>query len=268
MSPQPRQQNRNAGANGFSGKSLDDYVDVAERLQDFLDAYPEGSLQRVGQPEIVTVSGFNTKTSKDETRTFIVYTAAAYRTPDDPRPGMGTAWEPWPGTTPYTNNSELMNAETAAWGRAIVALGLAANRGLASRQEVRARVEEQQAAAAPAGESKAPAKPKAKTAKPEAAAKNPEPYENWQPSDAEITALRDLYAASGWHGTEVGEAKDGEQADPHMMLRMQLAAVGADNGVREDGPSAHVGECLAKLTQPQYEDVKKALAEAVAETIK
>jgi hypothetical protein len=75
---------------------------------------------------------------------FVVYTAAAYRTPDDPRPGMGTAWEPFPGTTPYTRNSELMNAETAAWGRAIVALGLTSNRKLASRQEVRARREEQQ----------------------------------------------------------------------------------------------------------------------------
>jgi hypothetical protein len=70
---------------------------------------------------------------------FVVYQAAAYRTPDDLRPGHGIAWEPIPGPTPYTKDSELMNAETAAWGRAIVALGLAANRKIASKQEVLAR---------------------------------------------------------------------------------------------------------------------------------
>lgn len=116
------------------GFSLDDYVDVAERIQNFMDAHPEGSLQQACDPEVVQVGD----------RLFIKYTAAAFRHPHDPRPGIGTAWEPFPGQTPYTKNSELMNAETAAWGRAIVALGIVANRKLASRQEVRARVEEQQ----------------------------------------------------------------------------------------------------------------------------
>lgn len=111
--------------------NLDDYVTVAERVHLFLEKYPEGSLQRIGW-EIQDVSG----------HLFVVYTAAAYRTPDDPRPGIGTAWEPFPGTTPYTAKSELMNAETAAWGRAIVALGIAANRGIASREEVRNRSQE------------------------------------------------------------------------------------------------------------------------------
>lgn len=115
--------------------SLDEYIDVAERLQDFKDAHPEGSLQTLSW----------TPTQVDG-KWFIVYHAAAFRTPDDTRPGHGIAWEPFPGGTPYTKNSELMNAETAAWGRAIVALGLAANRKLASRQEVRARMEEQEAA--------------------------------------------------------------------------------------------------------------------------
>ncbi len=115
--------------------SLDDYVDVAERVVAFKDKYPDGSLQTIDW-SVVEVGD----------RAFIVYRAAAYRTPDDARPGHGTAWEPFPGLTPYTKNSELMNAETAAWGRAIVALGLVANRKLASRQEVRARAEEQTAA--------------------------------------------------------------------------------------------------------------------------
>jgi len=50
------------------------------------------------------------------------------------------AYEQWPGRTPYTRDSELQNAETSAWGRAIVAV-LAADtkRGIASQEEVRNR---------------------------------------------------------------------------------------------------------------------------------
>ena len=73
-------------------------------------------------------------------RAIIVAKAYAYRTPDDPRPGIGHAQESFPGKTPYTRDSELMNAETSAWGRSIVAV-LAADtrRGVASRDEVAAR---------------------------------------------------------------------------------------------------------------------------------
>lgn len=110
----------------MSGKfSLNDYVDVAERLQDFKKQYPEGSLGQVSL-EFVNVAG------KD----FVVYTAAAYRTPDDLAPGIGTAWEPIPGLTPYTKNSEVMVAETSAWGRAIIAVTGAGTKRIASRQEV------------------------------------------------------------------------------------------------------------------------------------
>ena len=71
-----------------------------------------------------------------------MYTACAYRTPDDIRPGVGVAWELVPGATSFTRGSEAMNAETAAWGRAIVAV-LAADtkRGVASAQEVNNRQE-------------------------------------------------------------------------------------------------------------------------------
>lgn len=112
---------------------LDDYIDVAERLMDFTTRYPEGTLQTIDW-SVEEVGGHQ----------FVVYRAAAYRTPDDPRPGHGIAWEPFPGQTSFTRNSELMNAETAAWGRAILACGLPAKRALASAQEVRNRVAEQQ----------------------------------------------------------------------------------------------------------------------------
>lgn len=112
---------------------LSGYNDVAARMIEFRDKYPEGCLQPAdpAKPfEVVTVGD----------RVFIAYTAAAYRTAADPRPGIGVAWEPFPGSTNFTRDSELQNAETSAWGRAILAVGAAdAKKGVASREEVRNR---------------------------------------------------------------------------------------------------------------------------------
>jgi hypothetical protein len=91
----------------------------------------------------------------------VAYVAAAYRTPDDPRPGIGVAWELYPGTTPYTRDSELMNAETSAWGRAIVAVGIPTKK-IASADEVRNRApafDDVPFTAKPVSAPKAPAKP-------------------------------------------------------------------------------------------------------------
>lgn len=106
-----------------------DYIDVAARIVEFRTKHPEGSLQQVSL-EFRDFAG----------QSWVIYTAAAYRTPDDTRPGQGTAWEPVPGKTNFTRDSEVQNAETAAWGRAIVAV-LAADtkRGIASAEEVRNR---------------------------------------------------------------------------------------------------------------------------------
>lgn len=111
-----------------------DYVDVAERIRMFRDLYPEGSLR----PAILKRPFWIEAVPDVGPR--LVYVAAAYRHPLDPAPGIGSAWEPLPGKTPYTRDSELMVAETSAWGRAIVAV-LAADtkRGVASADEVRAR---------------------------------------------------------------------------------------------------------------------------------
>lgn len=108
-----------------------DYIDVATRIVEFREKYPNGSLQQVSI-EFVKVN------NKD----WVVYTAAAYRTPDDQRPGIGTAWEPIPGPTSFTRDSEVQNAETAAWGRAMVAaLAVDTRKGIASAEEVRNRSE-------------------------------------------------------------------------------------------------------------------------------
>lgn len=112
---------------------LGSYIDVAARIAEFRGKHPDGSLQPADltQPYRVQEIGG---------QTYIVVVAAAYRTPDDPRPGIGMAYEVFPGRTPYTKGSELQNAETSAWGRAIVAV-LAADtrRGIASQEEVRNR---------------------------------------------------------------------------------------------------------------------------------
>ena len=107
-----------------------DYIDVASRIVEFRAKYPEGSLQQVTMEFLSDFGG------KD----WVVYTAAAYRTPDDERPGIGTAWEPVPGPTRFTRDSEVQNAETAAWGRAMVAaLAVDTKKGIASQEEVRNR---------------------------------------------------------------------------------------------------------------------------------
>lgn len=104
-----------------------DYIDVAERLRILREEYPNASLQ--GSYEIIEVAG----------QTKVVYRAECYRDEEDPRPGVGYAWEDIPGTTNFTRGSELMNAETSAWGRAIVAALAAETKRVASADEVRNR---------------------------------------------------------------------------------------------------------------------------------
>lgn len=120
-----------------------DYIDVATRLVEFRDKYPNGSLQPadLSQPYRIETIGDTT---------WIVVVAAAYRTPDDPRPGIGMAYERFPGATPYTRNSELQNAETSSWGRAIVAaLAADTKKGIASAEEIRNRRAEDEARTLP-----------------------------------------------------------------------------------------------------------------------
>lgn len=120
---------------------LNDYVDVAARIAEFRAKYPEGSLQPLDLTQPYRVETIGDKT-------YIVVVAAAYRSPGDQRPGIGMAYEQWPGRTPYTRDSELQNAETSAWGRAIVAaLAADTKKGITSAEEVRNRQADQQAAA-------------------------------------------------------------------------------------------------------------------------
>lgn len=108
------------------------YKEVPERIRDFRAKHPEGSLQS----EVITWPTTDLP--------FVAVLAKAFRTPDDERPGIGLAWEPVPGTTPYTKNSELQNAETSAWGRAIIAVLASESKHIASAEDVRNRAEERE----------------------------------------------------------------------------------------------------------------------------
>lgn len=120
----------------MSGPDLHDYIEVPERIAMFYEQYPEGvictGLFPDGKPYALETIG---------DRTYLTMVAYAYRTVDDPHPAVGTVWEPVPGKTPYTRDSEPMNAETSAWGRAIAALGIGTKRSIASANEVRSRQE-------------------------------------------------------------------------------------------------------------------------------
>jgi hypothetical protein len=113
---------------------LGGYVDVPTRMAEFRRKHPEGSLQPADLSEPYKIERINDQT-------YIVVVAAAYRGPDDTKPGIGMAYEPFPGRTPYTRGSELQNAETSAWGRAIAAtLAVDTKKGgVASAEEIRNR---------------------------------------------------------------------------------------------------------------------------------
>lgn len=110
----------------MSGKpNLENYVDVDARMDWFYDRFPDGSLQA----EIVV--------GPEQDKGIVVVKAYAYRQPLDDRPGVGLASEPFPGKTSFTNGSELMNAETSAWGRALAAIGAPRKGHIASADEAR-----------------------------------------------------------------------------------------------------------------------------------
>ena len=125
---------------------LGDYIEVADRVRDWYQLHPEGALRCVDSHFVRNAAG--------EIVGYF-YRAAAYRNATDDHPaGEGEAFEPIPGKTSFTRDSEVQNCETSAWGRAIVAAGLPSKK-IASANEVRNRQEPAPSAranAAPTGE--------------------------------------------------------------------------------------------------------------------
>jgi hypothetical protein len=113
------------------GFNLGDYVEVKDRIRLFYEAWPTGAL----------VTG-DVRISVDDDTPRVIVQAFAYRTPDDPHPGVGWSWMVLPGSTSYTKGSELENTETSAWGRAIGSLGIGIDKSIASANEVRGKAGE------------------------------------------------------------------------------------------------------------------------------
>jgi hypothetical protein len=111
---------------------LGNYVDVPTRIRQLREKHPDAVLRPANPAEpfrIMTIGN----------REFIIYTAACYRSPDDPMPAIAVAAEPVIGSSAFTRNSEVMNAETSAWGRAIMACLAVDEPHIASREEVQNR---------------------------------------------------------------------------------------------------------------------------------
>lgn len=124
------------------GDRLGDYREVKDRLPEFFERFPEGSVQTELIEFTVTGRGeaqAGRKTYDDQIFGHVVMKAMAFRKPDDPRPGIGYSSMRMPGTTPYTLGAELENAETSAVGRALVNIGIQAHNGYASQDEIEAK---------------------------------------------------------------------------------------------------------------------------------
>ena len=109
--------------------NLDGYVTVNERLKMALKDHPDLRVEEL--PFAIVEIG---------DQTFLHCTVRVHQTPDDTQPVLGSVLEPIPGRTPYTKNSEYMVGHTSALGRALGYLGYGIDRGLASNDEVAARI--------------------------------------------------------------------------------------------------------------------------------
>lgn len=113
---------------GVVSFDLSDYSTVAERIANGFDRYPNCRYQ----------------TELDEVRNAAgeligwKCRVAFWRDPEDPTPIIAHAVEPVPGKTSFTKDSEAMNAETSAIGRALILAGFPSKK-IASAEEVQAR---------------------------------------------------------------------------------------------------------------------------------
>lgn len=101
------------------------YEEVADRIHRFYEKHPDGRVFTKSW-EVVNVGQ----------QVFIVVEALVFTGKDDALPGKGIAWEQFPGRTPFTRGTELMNAETSAWGRALASIGLGGKR-IATVEEIK-----------------------------------------------------------------------------------------------------------------------------------
>jgi len=119
--------------------NLDNYVDVPTRLAEALKRWPDLRIQETDNQVITMPDG----------STFIRCTVTVWRDIADPIPVVASAAEPFPGNTPYTKRSEYMVGMTSALGRALGYMGCGVSKSIASRNEVEARIDGQEATITP-----------------------------------------------------------------------------------------------------------------------
>lgn len=104
--------------------SLENYVDVAERLRLAKEMFPDFRIQsEIWFDDI-------------EGQKVVICKAKFYRDGNDTIPATGHAWELVWGKTPFVKYSEVMNAETSAWGRCVAAAGVPVSK-VATVEEVK-----------------------------------------------------------------------------------------------------------------------------------
>lgn len=106
----------------------DGYIEVKDRIEKFYEKFPDGTIQS----ELIEYMP-----QTGEHKGHVIFKAKAYRTPVDTLPGVGHSMLEIPGKTPFTQGSEMENAETSAWGRALAAMGFEVKKSIASADEVR-----------------------------------------------------------------------------------------------------------------------------------
>ena len=109
---------------------LSEYVDVKTRLKQALALYPQLRIVE-HRPEITQVGD----------QLFIECSVTVSRDPDDPIPVTAYIFEPYPGKTSFTKNSEQANGATSVLGRALGYLGFGIDKSIASSNEVLGRQE-------------------------------------------------------------------------------------------------------------------------------
>ena len=104
---------------------LNDYVDVPHRLKMLAEKFPDVRIVE-SEPRIRQIGD----------KTFLEVRVTAWRDAADQHPAIAYCWEPFPGDTPYTRDSEQMNAATSALGRLVAIMLPGAFAKLASANEV------------------------------------------------------------------------------------------------------------------------------------
>jgi hypothetical protein len=104
---------------------LSEYVDVKTRLKQALKEFPQLRIVE-HRPEITQVGD----------QLFIECSVTVSRDPDDPIPVTAYIFEPYPGKTSFTKNSEQANGATSVLGRALGYLGFGIDKSIASSNEV------------------------------------------------------------------------------------------------------------------------------------